>query len=370
MVEHPNLHGNKMALKTDEPTNSVLWNYWYPLARSQDLQPNTILSARLLDTDLVLWRDSQNQVAAWLDRCPHRGASLSCGAAVHDRLICPYHGLAFNTQGQCVQIPAHPDSTPSRRACIQQAYPVQERYGLIFVCPGHPLQELPHFPEWDLPQYRHFLGGPYHYHSSAFRAIENFFDIAHFPFVHQGLLGDPKHAEVKDYQVIQKTDGMTCRDVRFWQPDPDGTGEGRLIQNTYHLPHPLAIYFSKESDDRRLTIFFMAVPVEAERCIGWMAFALNYAHEVPADELKAFQDQVVAEDLAIVDTLYPRRLPLDLQWEFHLPCDRASVAYRRWLAELGITFGTIPAPTASQPQPFDQSSKAIAQDSQLNCLQS
>ncbi len=101
-----------------------------------------------------------------------------------------------------------------------------------------------------------------------------------------------------------------------------------------------------------------------------MGFALNYAHEVPADELKAFQDQVVAEDLAIVDTLRPRRLPLDLQWEFHLPCDRASVAYRRWLTELKITFGTIPAPTDSQTQSFGQSSKAIAQDSQLNCLQS
>lgn len=370
MVEYSNLPGNKTALEADKPANSILWNYWYPLARSQDLQPNTILSARLLDTDLVLWRDSHHQVVAWADHCPHRGASLSQGAVICDRLVCPYHGLAFSAEGRCVQIPAHPNSTPSRQACIRYSYPVQERYGLIFVCPGYPLRNLPDFPEWNSPQYRHFLCGPYHYYSSAFRAIENFFDVAHFPFVHQGLLGDPNHPEVKDYDVLQGADGLTCRNVRFWQPDPDGTGEGRLIQNTYHLPHPLTIYFSKESENRRLTIFFTAVPIEAERCIGWMAFALNYAHEVSADELKAFQDQVVAEDLAIVETLRPRRLPLDLQWEFHLPCDRASVAYRRWLTELGITFGTIPAPIASQSQPFDQSSKAIAQDSQLNCLQS
>ena len=36
----------------------------------------------------------------------------------------------------------------------------------------------------------------------------------------------------------------------------------------------------------------------------------------------------------------PELLPPDLQAELHLRSDRTAIAYRKWLRELGLTFGT------------------------------
>jgi vanillate O-demethylase monooxygenase subunit len=69
----------------------------------------------------------------------------------------------------------------------------------------------------------------------------------------------------------------------------------------------------------------------------WMT--MNYGHEIPAQELIAWQDTIFAQDQPIVQSQRPELLPLDLQAELHLRSDRTAIAYRRWLNELGLTFG-------------------------------
>ncbi len=67
--------------------------------------------------------------------------------------------------------------------------------------------------------------------------------------------------------------------------------------------------------------------------------------EIPAGKcLEVYlniQNQVASQDIAIVNSQQPRRLPLNLQAEVHLPSDRYSIAYGQWLKQQGITFGTI-----------------------------
>jgi phenylpropionate dioxygenase-like ring-hydroxylating dioxygenase large terminal subunit len=67
---------------------------------------------------------------------------------------------------------------------------------------------------------------------------------------------------------------------------------------------------------------------------------MNYGDEIGAAQLRAFQDVVAGQDIPIVASQRPERLPLDLQTEPHLRSDRTAIAYRRWLRELGLTFGT------------------------------
>ena len=45
------------------------------------------------------------------------------------------------------------------------------------------------------------------------------------------------------------------------------------------------------------------------------------------------------QDVPIVESQRPELLPLDLQEEVHLRSDRTAIAYRKWLRELGLTFG-------------------------------
>jgi phenylpropionate dioxygenase-like ring-hydroxylating dioxygenase large terminal subunit len=68
--------------------------------------------------------------------------------------------------------------------------------------------------------------------------------------------------------------------------------------------------------------------------------AMNYSFDVPAERIVVFQDEVTAQDLPIVESQRPEMLPLDLQAELHLRSDRTAIAYRRWLRQLGLKFGT------------------------------
>jgi phenylpropionate dioxygenase-like ring-hydroxylating dioxygenase large terminal subunit len=316
----------------------VLLHDWHVVGRSTDLPEGGIKPARLLGEDLVLWR-LNGKVMAWQDLCLHRGTRLSLGKIDGDALMCPYHGWTYNTDGQCIRMPAHPEQKPSAKARVQ-TYRVDERYGWIWVTPRQTGNDIPVFPQWDDPSYRKIFCGPYAYKAAATRAVENFLDVAHFPFVHEGFLGDPGHTEIEDYTVDVGEDGVTATDIRVWQPDPDGTGQGKEVVYTYRVFRPLTAYFIKTSAGPSLSIYLTVTPVDELYSLGWMCMAMNYGHEIPEENLRAFQDEVTGQDIPIVESQRPERLPLDLQSELHLRCDKTSIAYRRWLNELGLTFGT------------------------------
>jgi phenylpropionate dioxygenase-like ring-hydroxylating dioxygenase large terminal subunit len=324
-------------------TDTVFLNDWHPVVRSQDLQEGTIIRAQLLEEDLVLWSHN-GQVYVFQDLCPHRGARLSLGWVEEDALICPFHGLAFNSKGHCVRIPANPKQSSSLRNCIK-TYQAKESYGLIWVSLGNPTHDIAPFPVWNDPNYRCFLSGPYHFQSSPLRTLESFIDLAHVPFLHQHTLGDCKRPMINDYQVEFHQDGITFNNVRVWMRELDTSKpEGGFNLNTfnYRIPRPLTACFEMGSDDsHRVSIFYTVTPVSEEECIAWHLMALNYGHEIPKDTFQVFIDKVNVEDISIVNSQRPKLLPLDPQKEFHLQCDRASIAYRKWLKQLGVTFGAM-----------------------------
>jgi phenylpropionate dioxygenase-like ring-hydroxylating dioxygenase large terminal subunit len=316
----------------------VLINDWHPVAQSRDVEPGKVLGVRLLGEAIVLWRVGE-KVLAWQDLCMHRGTRLSLGRVEDETLVCAYHGWTYASSGQCVRFPAHPEQIPPAKARVK-TYHVREAYDLVWVSLGQPSQDIPPFPEWDDASFRKMLCGPYRFNASGPRIVENFLDIAHFPFVHGGILGDPARPMIEDYTVETRPDGVTARNVRIWQPDPYGTGQGDTVAYTYHVFRPLTAYFAKESDGPRVTILLIVTPQAEVESIAWMWMAMNYAHDTPAEALVGWQDQIVAQDIPIVESQRPELLPLDLQAELHLRSDRAAVAYRKWLAEVGLTFGT------------------------------
>lgn len=58
------------------------------------------------------------------------------------------------------------------------------------------------------------------------------------------------------------------------------------------------------------------------------------------EEIRAFQNIITLQDIPIVESQRPELLPLDLQEELHLRSDRTAITYRKWLRQLGLTFGT------------------------------
>ena len=326
-----------LVLMIDDP---VLLNDWHAVAHSSDLAAEQVRPARLLGHDIVLWRGrGDDSLRAWQDLCLHRGAKLSGGRVQDDCLVCPYHGWNYDASGRCVKIPAHPLQPPPARARTT-AYAITEKYGLIWVCLGTPKSEVAPFTEWEDKSFRKVASGPYRFKALGPRVIENFLDVGHFPFVHAGFLGDPNHTEVGDYEVETTSKGIVARDIGMWQPDPDGTGQAAEVKYTYRVLRPLTAYFLKSHQDQKFSIFCCVTPVDSLESAAWMIMALNYAGETTDEQLRNYQDVVSAQDIPIVESQRPELLPLDLQAELHLRSDRTAIAYRQWLAKIGLKHGT------------------------------
>ena len=317
----------------------ILINDWHPVASLAQLTAERPIGTRLLGEDIVVWLMGE-QVLAWQDLCVHRGTRLSLGKIVAgDRLECPYHGWTYNGEGRCVHMPAHPEQTPPDKAQVK-TFKAQVRYDLVWVCLGEPANDIPPFPEWEDPSYRKLLCGPYTVQASGPRVIENFLDIAHFPFVHEGILGVRSRPEIRPYQSDVGPDGVVSRGVQVYQPDPYGTGQGDTVTYTYRAYRPLTAYLLKESEGPSFSLLLSIHPHEAVESTAWMWMAMNYSHEVPAEELIRWQDEIFEQDRPILQSQRPEMLPLDLQAELHLRSDQMAIVYRKWLNELGLTFGT------------------------------
>lgn len=316
---------------------------WHPVAASPSVAERP-LGVRLLSRDLVLWRDVEGTVHVFPDRCPHRGTRLSLGRVLHDekgsRLECPYHGWQFDGAGACKAIPALPDFTPpaGHGTCVFEA---RERHGLVWLRlqPGD--SEPSAFGAEGEPRLRKLLCGPYDVQASAPRVVENFLDLAHFGFVHDGWLGDRAHTRLDDYRITPTADGFVADGCGAWQPQSNRLStEGSQVAYRYELTGPYAALLSKmpeQQDGYEDVIGLFVCPVDPESCRVWFRMAVT-DFDSSDEQLRAFQDTIFRQDQPVLESQDPKRLPLS-GGEVHCAADRSSAAYRRFLADRGITFG-------------------------------
>lgn len=115
----------------------LMTSSWTPAILSPDLPPGLVVPSLCEGLEVVVWRSHSGQVAAWIDRCPHRGMRLSHGFVRGDLLSCLYHGWRFDGDGRCRKIPAHPDLEPP--ATIRtQAVACVEAGGVVWVAAEAP----------------------------------------------------------------------------------------------------------------------------------------------------------------------------------------------------------------------------------------
>jgi len=313
----------------------VLVDDWHPIAKEEQLAAGGPVAARLLGEDIVLWRSGETYLA-WRDLCVHRGTRLSLGKVVKGgSLECPYHGWTYGIDGRCVLMPAHPEQTPPAKACVE-TYRTALAHGVVWVSLGSGNGPVPSFELLEAPDHKVLLAGPYRVRASGPRVVENFLDVGHFPFVHEGTLGDRARPEIADYEAEADASGVTARGVKVFQPDPYGTGQGSTVTYTYRVHRPLSASFIKHGS-LSFGMQLSVTPHDAVDSSAWMWMAMNYE---PESSMIEFQDRIFAQDQPILESQRPELLPLDLQAELHLRSDRTAIAYRRWLKEVGVKTGT------------------------------
>lgn len=113
-IAPPVLPPSSMHLVPSDPAQATLVlglkNLWYPICPS-DFVTDKPIALRRLGYKLALWRDANGVPYALEDHCPHRGAPLSRGINLGDRLACPYHGVEVKCDGQVTKVPADPTSS-------------------------------------------------------------------------------------------------------------------------------------------------------------------------------------------------------------------------------------------------------------------
>ncbi len=326
---------------------------WHPVALSSDVADRPV-AAQLLDQSVVLWRDAQGVAHAWADKCPHRGAKLSLGkvqtnAQGLSTLECAYHGWQFDGAARCALVPALPAFSPPSSHCAT-AFAAQEAYGLVWVQLVAAQTQLPVFASYADAQLRKVHCGPYDVATSAPRVVENFLDMAHFGFVHEGILGARDTTAQADYAVERTTHGIRATGCRAWQPQSHSqASQGADVSYTYEVVSPYCAHLLKVPDahdparqgdmvDWHESIALWVCPLSPQTSRVWFTMAVA-DFEVAAADLQNFQNTIFMQDKPILESQSPARLPLDLRSELHTAADRASAAYRRYLQDSGISFG-------------------------------
>jgi len=236
-------------------------------------------------------------------------------------------------------------SSPADAAARQ--LPTISRYCYLWVCLGVPDVPLFEIPEVAEPGRRVLHAGTIGVHVSAPRAVENFLDMAHFPYVHTAILGEEPHSEVAEYQVHvdPDTNDLWATDCVFWQPMAATTSTtGQLTDYLYRVPHPYCVILYKTSpiDQRNDVIALFCQPVAEDRIQANMFLCL-LDDENTIGMIRDFQLTIFGQDKPILENQHPKRLPLDPRAETPIRADKIAVSYRRWLRDLGVNYAVIPA---------------------------
>jgi phenylpropionate dioxygenase-like ring-hydroxylating dioxygenase large terminal subunit len=301
-----------MSMPTSIDSTSL--NQWYAIAAVSDVTPNSIGSSTLLETPINYTVNREGTI-----------------------------GTAWRSSSHLHEDNAGNPTSPGSQL------PVRLAYGYLWTSLGKPEAEIFPIPEYDEPDRRRVHAGTIGVHTSAPRAIENFLDMGHFPYVHTGILGVEPYTEVKEYDVeisVERDEILATR-CRFYQPKGSSVAKtGIDVDYIYRVPHPFCsvLYKMAGPDKTRPNVIALFLqPVDQEHVRAHMLMCiLDDENEDKA--IRSFQQTIFGQDKPILENQLPKRLPLDPRAETPIRADKSAVAYRRWLSQKGVNYGAIPVP--------------------------
>jgi len=320
-------------------------NFWYPACLSTELTDSP-LKVRVIGQDFVVFRDTDGQAHCLSNTCTHRGGSLGDGKLKDDGVQCPYHGWEFDGSGNCTKIPSlGKDANIPARTRID-AYPVEERYGLVFAFLGDlpenerpPIMPIPTFDQegWRATWMTYELDANYE------RSVENGLDPAHNEFVHptHGFGGENAEYKVHGLRMVDedydwgfgffhkfnsppaKKDSIMAK-YKTAKSDREA-GSGHTGPN--HLW--TIIRFSEEAEFGQ---YVYEAPISENRVRIYLVNMRNMALEPEKDDSITEKNWYVAkQDIVVLDKLHPVVTPPTNTREYMVPADKVILMYRELL---------------------------------------
>jgi vanillate O-demethylase monooxygenase subunit len=195
-----------------------LRNAWYIACWDDDLAGG-VFGRTIMNEPIAFFRDASGKAGAVEDRCCHRGAALTDGKVIDRGLQCGYHGLVFDVNGKCVEIPGQDAIPPMAHI---KSYPVVERHEAIWIWMGDPaLADESKIVDWPfhkdgatpLPHRKGCLP----FSANYLMLVDNLMDLTHLGFVHSRTIGGHPMQHVNAEMSVERTENG-CRFSR-WMMD-------------------------------------------------------------------------------------------------------------------------------------------------------
>ena len=316
----------------NERAQLALRRSWFPVARSVDLvKPQ---SATLLGQRLVVYRTEAGRAVVQDARCPHRGGDLSLGKVHGEAIACPYHGWRYAAEnGRCVHIPSLADQSKIHPKAEIRTFRAVERYGHVWTVLEDPVGEPYELAEWKGVDFDWLAGEILDSETGVAVAIENFADVAHFSFIHVGMMGSTNPV-IEPLNV--RRNGL---DVWMDRPLDACSGEwakdGKCMMH-YHIIAPgfIAITYDYEKLGRRIVAGFPSPVAHDHVRIFWGVANERGYRGADLIECLRIEDMLYREDLPVAGRMQPREVDWDgAAPEFSVPADLYTLSYRRAFKE-------------------------------------
>jgi phenylpropionate dioxygenase-like ring-hydroxylating dioxygenase large terminal subunit len=321
----------------------MIVNQWYVAEEAANIG-STPKKVRMLGLDFALFRDESGKINCVSDVCVHRGASLGMGRVEKGCLECPYHGWRFNGAGEVTRIPSLPEDQKIPTRARVDAYPVQEKYGWVWVFVGDlPEAErppLPDFPEYDDTANWRTVRGDWTWNGNYARIVENGLDFAHAPFVHPSF-GDRDRAEIHDFEIEQDEWSARAK-VTYIPPLPRGIWKYVRKERTpvqaqpgFHMSGATMRLDVWLTPTWRMVIFDVNTPIDEHNTITRWIMARSFFRQkmFDGDSIKR-TIKIFEQDTVIVEKICPEIVPNDLREELSVKSDGLMNAFRAKRREL------------------------------------
>ncbi|MBE9013987.1 Rieske 2Fe-2S domain-containing protein, partial [Pseudanabaenaceae cyanobacterium LEGE 13415] len=178
-------------------------NFWTPVLPVAEIGSMPV-PVELAGESLVLFRNQAGEIAALLDRCPHRGAALSLGQVTETGCLeCPYHGWQFASDGACTRVPLNALNEKQRSQLSAVSFPTKIIAGLVWVFTGTGNAPGLQLPSSLLENNDRYVIQYESWNAHWTRAVENSLDYLHVPFVHQYSFGRELNAVAQTDAIAQ-----------------------------------------------------------------------------------------------------------------------------------------------------------------------
>ena len=195
------------------PMGNLMRRYWVPILHGYELaEPDgPQLRVQILGERLLAFRDTRGRIGLIDEFCSHRGASLYFGRNEECGIRCSYHGLKFDVDGNCIDVPSAPQVAPKMGI---KAYPCIERGGVVWAYMGPPdKRPAPPEVEWCLLPAEQVFVSRRLQECNYLQAMEGGIDTSHVSFVHRYEVdADPMHKGSAANRYI-KADGNVVFDI-------------------------------------------------------------------------------------------------------------------------------------------------------------